>query len=647
MHRFVLAAVLAVAGPQITGAATYTVQNLHRGGDGSLRWAIRRANAHAGPDRIIFATGLAGGTIRPTTALDTVFGAGTTIDGDINNDGKPDIALDGSVQSVGAGLLIGADNCLIEGLALTRFPYAGIQLTFANNCTVRNCHLGVNLSGALARVNGYADLVLDNADSNVIGQAGKGNVISGGTGSYGGSRGIYCMDSQSNTIQNNTFGLKAAPNNNERLRTDAVGIDLRQSSRATAHNVVRNNVFAGLYYGVFVVDADHNRIRGNYFGLGVDGNTSRPMVGDCVRLMGGASGNRVGGTTSAARNVFVGGPTSYGIEIGAPGTDNNVVQGNYFGCNAAGTTRKPLRIGITIGNNAGPQLIGGTTAGAGNYFAENHKPDTTGVEVFLGGSGTTIQGNRFGVLPAGGSAPRSGAHLLVGGTTGVTIRDNRFTRGSLGVLVGYVAATSSAKLDGNTFRACGSAVALFHDSVARLGNLGNASTGDDGGNVFKSSNALFIRNETSHRIRAEGNSFDTTVKAEIEAKIIDRLDNPAYGRVDFIPLDGGVIPSGSTGAIAGLIVTGAAAVPTAAGAEVLFTLSQPADVTVEVMNIAGRRVAFLARDSATDAGLQRLVWNGRSLTGTAVPSGRYLARITARGAAGTQATALVAMGLGR
>ena len=67
--------------------ATYTVTTNANGGVGSLRWAIGRANTHAGPDRIVFAPGLSGKTIAPTGPLPTVGDDRTRILGDTNNDG--------------------------------------------------------------------------------------------------------------------------------------------------------------------------------------------------------------------------------------------------------------------------------------------------------------------------------------------------------------------------------------------------------------------------------------------------------------------------------------------------------------------------------------------------------------------------------
>jgi hypothetical protein len=195
----------------------------------------------------------------------------------------------------------------------------------------------------------------------------------------------------------------------------------------------------------------------------------------------------------------------------------------------------------------------------------------------------------------------------------------------------------------NNFRACSTAVEIDIDARCRLGNLGNPSTGDDGGNIFRRSNTWHIYNRTGNRIKAEGNRFGTTSRAAIDAKIWDRRDNNSLGRVDFSPLAGGVTPTGDT---VPLTLASATALPTGSGgAEIAFSLSAPADVTVDVLNIAGRPVAAVLRDSATGSGVQRVIWSGQTAHGTPAPAGMYLVRISARNADGQQQTALCGLAL--
>ena len=98
---------------------------------------------------------------------------------------------------------------------------------------------------------------------------------------------------------------------------------------------------------------------------------------------------------------------------------------------------------------------------------------------------------------------------------------------------------------------------------------------------------------------------------------------------------------------AGLMITAASAQAAAGGITVNYTLSADAQVQVEVLNIAGRKVATLASDEATPAGVSSCGWNGRGGAGTLVPGGRYLVRICARAADGQQVQSLVPVQLER
>ncbi len=96
-----------------------------------------------------------------------------------------------------------------------------------------------------------------------------------------------------------------------------------------------------------------------------------------------------------------------------------------------------------------------------------------------------------------------------------------------------------------------------------------------------------------------------------------------------------------------LTVTGLAALPTARGAEIAFTLSAEANVTCEVLNIAGRSVRTIVADRAMDAGVSSLAWDGRNAAGLRAPGGMYLVRMTATSASGARWTAMGTLNLTR
>ena len=628
---------------------TYTVTTTANAGVGSLRWAIGQVNLPGGEHSAIkFAAALKGKTIKPTSALPPITQAYVSIIGDIDQDNAPDIQLDGGLLARDGstpGLEVwNAPHCTIGGLSVVRFPGSGIRALNADALYIFCCHLGVDLAGTTKLINGFADLQLSGCtNASILGGMGPAqrNILSGGAVAPGVlAYGLLMSDCSGCDAIGNYFGLtrdglKAFGGGN-------YGVALAKNATGCTSNLITDNVFAGVRTGIRVAGGGTtlNEIKGNSFGLKADGQTVVPGMNFGVYVYGGAHDNLIGDLGWG--NVF--GGCEAGVGIGGTGTTQNTVQANWFGLDAGGIQVRGLRYGVLVGD-AGPQTIGGATAPAGNILVPSDPvPPTYGVKFLQGGSGSVIRYNRFGLLPSGGVADPTTYDILLDGAN-VDVVDNTFVGPSIGLDISGLG--GDGRVLRNRFRDCTYAgVRLSAPAHASLGDLSSQVVGE-GRNVFRSTNLWHIRNETPSALKAEGNEFGTTSKAAIDARMWDKLDDAALGRVDFSPLKGGVVPAGGAAAVAGLAVTGASASPTAAGAEIAFALSSPASVTVEVLNLAGRPVAVLAQERPTNAGLQRLAWNGRSLSGASAPSGRYLARITARSADGTQATALAPLGLAR
>jgi hypothetical protein len=659
MHLRTAAAVSALLLSSLARAGTYNVSNINDTGTGSLRWAIVQANANSGSDTITFGNSLSGQTIKPATPLPTIDEV-LTIDGDLDDDGVPDIGLSGENTTSGSGLTISLPivtsasagralfplevpsvivliGCRIMGLAITEFPAYGICITGGRHHYIQSCHIGVDLAGDTAQPNDDDGISIAQCDSSVIGGAASEhrNIIACGAGN-GTSAGVFLSSSDATKVIGNYFGVRRDGTGDlgvTGIGTCGLMANFCEAIQIGGTNAGERNVFGGTHLGVLLQGNHGATVKGNYFGLGPNGSRSIPVTGYCISLSSGTTGVQVGGTSNAARNVFATDGGGLGIKLQNAGTKGNRIQGNLFGSNAAGTRQRPLGWAIMVTLGAGRQIIGGGKPAAGNYFTPG---PSSGAITVQSGNGTVVRNNKFGLLKSGKALPAS---------YGVEVRfcrayvnDNLFARTYRGLYVN--ASGAEARALRNTFRGCGNAVEVRIDGRCFLGNLSNASTDDDGGNVFRTSNTFHVWNETTNRIRAEGNKFGTTSRAQIEAKIHDKLDDPTVARVDFDPLAGGVHPTSTA-----LALTAAAAVPTEAGAEVAFTLSAAADVTVEILNIAGRAVAAPVRQQAKEAGLQRVLWTGRTLSGTAAPPGRYLVRVTARSDVGEQATALCSLAL--
>jgi len=131
--------------------------------------------------------------------------------------------------------------------------------------------------------------------------------------------------------------------------------------------------------GIFIESgANGNVIEGNY----IEGNQ------ECGIYIKSAN-NRIGGTTSDARNVISCNRREGIIIYGAEASGNRVL-GNYIGTDASGTISLPNEgIGVAI-NNAPDNLVGGTAPGSRNVITDVSigNPDATNNQVvgnYIGG----------------------------------------------------------------------------------------------------------------------------------------------------------------------------------------------------------------------------------------------------------------------
>jgi hypothetical protein len=61
--------------------------------------------------------------------------------------------------------------------------------------------------------------------------------------------------------------------------------------------------------------------------------------------------------------------------------------------------------------------------------------------------------------------------------------------------------------------------------------------------------------------------------------------------------------------------------------EVLLALGRPARIQADVLDVSGRRIAVLAENITCDQGSHRLVWDGRTRSGSEAAAGSYFIRV--------------------
>jgi hypothetical protein len=147
---------------------------------------------------------------------------------------------------------------------------------------------------------------------------------------------------------------------------------------------------------IALLTAGGNHIEGCYLGTDATGNLTTNSRGNCISV-NDSPNNVIGGTAASARNVIAGtNGFGHGISIFGPNGNGNVIQGNYIGINAAGTTALSTFFGIFLGTSN--NTVGGTVPGARNVISGNEN----GIDLQVDGStGNLIQGNYIGTDASG------------------------------------------------------------------------------------------------------------------------------------------------------------------------------------------------------------------------------------------------------
>jgi hypothetical protein len=197
------------------------------------------------------------------------------------------------------------------------------------------------------------------------------------------------------------------------------GIMIGQASDNTIGGTTSaaRNVVSGNAEGITIVDATStgNVLLGNYIGTDVTGTVAVPN-GTGVLLL--APDNTVGGTTAGSGNL-ISGNTGLGISLGPPNATGNLIAGNHIGVDATGTLALGNDVGVWV-DNVADNTIGGTATSARNVISGNRE----GITLWgTGATGTLIHGNYIGTDASGLEAipnetgiPVYGPGNTIGGT---------------------------------------------------------------------------------------------------------------------------------------------------------------------------------------------------------------------------------------
>lgn len=331
----------------------------------------------------------------------------------------------------GISIVNSAKNNTVEGAANARSILAanqGYGVLIRDNGTTGNkvysSFVGVTTSGAVAGNALGGVRIEDGANANIIGDANKGNIISGNT-NYGISLGTIssAFSVISNTIEANLVGLSfqgTAPISNSsggiflgdgakqtRIGSNATGdgniiagnngpgiqvqgarstgtiiagntIGLRRETTNSAFNTVQPNVGGG----IIVTNAPSTRVGGTTANDGntVAGNTVVGVRFTGSTATGGSITNNVIGTlaTSLGTNL---GNAGNGVQIDAGAAQTNVLTNTIFfntgnGVDVQGNTQRIRIMDNRISANGGKGInLAGTTLNGGSATNPNHDID--------------------------------------------------------------------------------------------------------------------------------------------------------------------------------------------------------------------------------------------------------------------------------
>ena len=256
--------------------------------------------------------------------------------------------------------------------------------------------VGTDATGSQGRGNGADGIRIANSPANMIGGTSEGsrNIISANAGDGVNINGPGATDNRvaGNFIGTDASGAKALGNASDGIEINSAPRNNVGGSVVEARNLISGQVgFNNAGIRITGIGASNNVVRGNFIGTDISGVAARPN--DHGVLLS-APRNTIGGGSSADRNL-ISGNNNNGVSIQSSSDSGNLIQGNWIGVNASGSSAVAnLGRGISAPGNG--TIIGGEAsqpgAAPGNIVSASR-----GEGILLGGQGGVVQGNLIGV----------------------------------------------------------------------------------------------------------------------------------------------------------------------------------------------------------------------------------------------------------
>jgi len=321
------------------------------------------------------------------------------------------------------GSTAGARNLISGNGSNSRIDGAGVTINGAGTTgdTVAGNYIGTDAAGGAAVPNVFDDVRIEaGASGNTIGgtTAGARNVIAGS------STGVLIYGASANTVAGNYIGTNAA-GTGALGNFNGVTVDTASGNTIGGTAAGARNLISGNTRGVIMFGATGTVVAGNYIGTDVTGAAALGSAGNGVVVGNGSTGNTIGGATAGAGNV-ISGSAHAGVSITDPGTNANVVAGNEIGTDAAGDAAIGNGVGVGIDRGASGNTVGGTGAAARNLISGNTGDGVEISSTYSSTTGNVVEGNYIGTNGAGNAALGNGVGVgidraakanTIGGTT--------------------------------------------------------------------------------------------------------------------------------------------------------------------------------------------------------------------------------------
>jgi hypothetical protein len=317
----------------------------------------------------------------------------------------------------------------------------GIYISGSGNQILGN-YIGTDANGAAALGNTGSGVNIQNGTANAVGgaSAGAGNLIAA-NGQYG----VLIFDSN-NLVQGNDIGTDVTgtvPLGNN------VGVYLFRGSMNLVGGTASGagNLISGNGTGVTVF-ANGSVIQGNL--IGTDGSGTKALGNrDGVVITSGTTDVVVGGATPEARNV-ISGNLNTGVFIIT--SSRNLIQGNFIGTDVTGMQTLANGTGVILSGGLN-NLIGGSTAGAGNLISGNaidgvHVYSSFANSNFIQGNTITHNGNDGVLVDTGSGNGILGNVISDSGNLGIELVNNGNHNQAFPVLTSAVSDGVSTTIEG-------------------------------------------------------------------------------------------------------------------------------------------------------------------------------------------------------